>query len=979
MKLPRELAILGLGVLVTLLAGLVWLSGIGSQLEQWCLDWAFRQAPPKTIRDDLVHVDIDDFSLEELGRWPWPRERIAGLIDTLKAAGAECIALDVQFPDPQDIRYLSQAQSVYGAFGEVLTEAPAQPVIDDAALSRSIKAAGNVTLAMYIDFSNPALPPLERDIEAYLRQHLKTSYDQCLAQLGEPDPNAPLSDEEKTKFEAAYFRALRRVFVGEIEAYLQQDPNASYSACAMLIAGFDPASMYSEERHDTFHDAYLSVRGRMSLKRHSRGSLAAPQGQVVPPLLTLAQHAGDAGFATETPDSDGMLRRAQLLGNDGEKTYTQFALSLALQTLQKQYGQPMALRFSGTELQILAGDELVRHIDMEQGGMLINWSLGAGTPDGKKHQRIPARAVANVALEQQRLRDLAKTQYALKTKWISLGQQITDADTEALYWAFVEATGQLDELYKQRIRLDQQDYRNRLYDPAQPTLDAEMRGIAGQERECEKQLFQLTDRLFSTLSGNRDSFLAKPTERPENGDSGEIEDYRQRAEQADDIQAVLAQIPQDRAELEANVIKLQEELASIVAGKICLIGSTATAAADFVPTPLEERTPGINAHASIYDTIVSGELIRPASLRHNLTAILVAGLIVTALALRFNAAVGGFIVTGLAIIYSLLNAHVILPQANLHLAMASPVGTMLCVFVVLTVYKEITEGRQKAFIKQAFKHYLSSHVIEQILHDPQALKLGGEKRELTIMFTDLAGFSSFSERLGPVELTALLNDYLTEMTDIIMEEGGTLDKYEGDAIIAFWNAPLTQPDHAVCACRAVLRCQRRLEELRKAYAEQTGAELRMRVGLNTGEVVVGNMGSTQRFNYTILGDAANLAARLEGANKAFGTETMISENTWRLAASEFQGRKLADLRVVGRKNPMTVYEMTGLSSESAPPEWATFAAGLDQFRAGDFVSAAETFSMLPDDPAARCYVQQCEALVAQPPEDWEGIWELTSK
>jgi len=384
-------------------------------------------------------------------------------------------------------------------------------------------------------------------------------------------------------------------------------------------------------------------------------------------------------------------------------------------------------------------------------------------------------------------------------------------------------------------------------------------------------------------------------------------------------------------------------------------------------------------HASIYDTIVSGELIRPAGFAPNLTAILFAGLIVSLLALRFNTAVGGAIVVGLAVIYSLLNAHVILPRWNLHLAMAFPVGTILCVFVVLTVYKEITEGRQKAFIKQAFKHYLSSHVIEQILHDPQALQLGGEKRELTIMFTDLAGFSSFSERLGPVELTALLNDYLTEMTDIIMEEGGTLDKYEGDAIIAFWNAPLTQTDHAVCACRAVLRCQRRLAELRQTYADRTGAELRMRVGLNTGEVVVGNMGSTQRFNYTILGDAANLAARLEGANKAFGTETMISENTWRLAASEFQGRKLADLRVVGRKTPMAVYEMTGLSSESAPPEWATFSAGLDQFRAGDFAGAVETFSTLPDDPAARHYAQQCEALVAQPPEDWDGIWELTSK
>ena len=411
---------------------------------------------------------------------------------------------------------------------------------------------------------------------------------------------------------------------------------------------------------------------------------------------------------------------------------------------------------------------------------------------------------------------------------------------------------------------------------------------------------------------------------------------------------------------------------------IVFVGCSAPTLLDLRPIPINAKCPGVVLHATFVDNLMNDSFIaetpRFTVVLSVLVMALAAGLCLTYGGRWWQAgplAVVGFglpMAVGFAAYSMGWWWPVVVQTVASTLAMIGALAANYCV-----------EGRQKTFIKQAFKHYLSSHVIEQILHDPQALQLGGEKRELTIMFTDLAGFSSFSERLGPVELTALLNDYLTEMTDIIMEEGGTLDKYEGDAIIAFWNAPLTQPDHAVRACRAVLRCQRRLEALRQTYVERTGAELRMRVGLNTGEVVVGNMGSTQRFNYTILGDAANLAARLEGANKAFGTETMISEDTWRLVESEFRGRKLADLRVVGRKNATTVYEMTGQASDAEPSEWATFSTGLDRFRAGDFARAVETFSTLPDDPAARHYVQRCEALIAQPPKDWNGVWELTSK
>jgi adenylate cyclase len=408
------------------------------------------------------------------------------------------------------------------------------------------------------------------------------------------------------------------------------------------------------------------------------------------------------------------------------------------------------------------------------------------------------------------------------------------------------------------------------------------------------------------------------------------------------------------------------------------LGCSAPALLDLRPTPVNPKCPGVALHAAFVDNLMTDSFIAESA-----WSVVILGVIVTAVAAALSFTYGGkwwqagplaVLWLGVPMLFGMV-AYAwgqwwpVIPQAT-----ASVLG-----LVGALAANYWTEGRQKAFIKQAFRHYLSGEVIDKIIRDPKHLQLGGEKRELTIMFTDLAGFSTFSERLGPVELTALLNDYLSEMTDIILEEGGTLDKYEGDAIIAFWNAPLAQSDHAVRACRAALRCQRRLAELRQSYQERTGAALRMRVGLNTGEVVVGNMGSRKRFNYTILGDAANLASRLEGANKAFGTETMVSESTWQSASSAFRGRKLADLRVVGRKTAVTVYELTGFTADPAPAGWDTFAIGLDRFGAGDFVGALEIFQQLPDDPPSQQYARRCAQLRDNPPASWDGVWGLTEK
>jgi len=408
------------------------------------------------------------------------------------------------------------------------------------------------------------------------------------------------------------------------------------------------------------------------------------------------------------------------------------------------------------------------------------------------------------------------------------------------------------------------------------------------------------------------------------------------------------------------------------------VGCSAPSLLDLRPVPVNPKCPGVVLHATFVDNLITDSFIAQAS-----PSMVVLGVMATAFAAAISLTFAGTWRQTIPLALVWLGAPIAVGFAAYSSGQWWPIvaqetGAALGLVGALGM-NYWAEGRQKAFIKQAFRHYLSGEVIEKILRDPKHLQLGGEKRELSIMFTDLAGFSTFSERLGPVELTALLNDYLSEMTDIILAEGGTLDKYEGDAIMAFWNAPLEQPDHAVQACRAALRCQRRLAELRDEYEKRTGAALHMRVGVNTGPVVVGNMGSRKRFNYTILGDAANLASRLEGANKAFGTETMIAQSTWQLASSEFRGRTLADLRVVGRKTPVTVYELTGDSTDPAPAEWETFDTGLTHFREGRFAEAKVSFEQLPDDPAAQRYVQRCAQLSDEPPTSWDGVWELTTK
>lgn len=414
--------------------------------------------------------------------------------------------------------------------------------------------------------------------------------------------------------------------------------------------------------------------------------------------------------------------------------------------------------------------------------------------------------------------------------------------------------------------------------------------------------------------------------------------------------------------------------------KYVFFGFTAPGLYDLKSSPLSAAYPGVEVHATFLDNLLAGDFMRDAARGHvALVCLLLA--VLAALAVRLGHAAW----QNVLVMVALLPAPVLLGfyayTRGVWLPMVVQWSALAPALVGTLALNYATEGRQKRFIKGAFKQYLSPVLIDELVQHPERLTLGGETRDLSIFFSDVKGFTSISERLSPEQLTALLNQYLTEMTEIIYRHGGTVDKYEGDAIIAFWNAPLGQPNHALCAVKAALDCQDRLAALRPLFKERIGADMYQRIGINSGPVVVGNMGSRQRFNYTFLGDAGNLASRLEGLNKQFGTSILISEYTHAQLGATVAAREISRVQVVGRKQAVRVFEpLTPGDADAHSAELAAFAQALTDYYTGAFEKALAGFLSLEshDGPAA-AYVRRCRELLANPPSQWEGVWTMTEK
>jgi adenylate cyclase len=414
-------------------------------------------------------------------------------------------------------------------------------------------------------------------------------------------------------------------------------------------------------------------------------------------------------------------------------------------------------------------------------------------------------------------------------------------------------------------------------------------------------------------------------------------------------------------------------------GKAVLVGVTLVGAFDQVVTPFREVEPGVYAHAAMLSAILSGRYLqRGAWLLWMEVAFLFGGALLLAFVLP-RVGAGWRVGVPLALVLFWWALGQVLLRLGVQLALILPVVGLLAVASAVTLLGWLSTDREKLRLRRTFRYYLSEPVMTEMLEHPEHLRLGGEKRELTVLFSDIRGFTGIAERTAPEALVRFVNNYLTPMTNIVFEEGGTLDKYIGDAVMAFWGAPVAQEDHALRACRAAMRFLEELERLKPGWVAEGVGEVEIGVGINTGPMVVGNMGSDVRFDYTVMGDAVNLASRLEGANKLFGTRVLLSEETHRRVRDEVCARRLGAVRVRGKQQPTQVYELRhlGPASPGEAEAVAHFEAGVDAFTAREFEQAERHFQSVlrlwPHDGPTRRYVDEVAFLKLSPPgPEWDA-------
>ena len=688
----------------------------------------------------------------------------------------------------------------------------------------------------------------------------------------------------------------------------------------------------------------------------AEGVPAGDYVDVLAPIPYFLEAARGAGFTNVVIDQDGVRRRIDLARRVDGAWYLQLMMAPLLEAL----GNPRIvlekgrLQLQGAALPEGGTGDISIPLDA-QGRMMIDWPR---TNYFESYEHVSFYALS-------RLEELESALDETLSALAALDSWFLPDDEGALILAYATLAGAVDTLDSAAAALQ-----TALESTSEEAFDQWRLG----RQEARRTLREFLD--SGAVETLRNTAAREAKASPAHAGALTAE-----AETAGNLAKGLSSIL-------SEIEEIQNRMTEVFQGKICVIGRVDTGTTDIGVNPFHGEYINVGTHAAVADTILSRSFIRPIGTWASvLLALILTPLLILSMG-RFKPGVRIAVGLGGA-------AAVFWGSFALFVAtriFVGPLGATLAV-IVAAVAREaadfVSTEREKRFLRNAFGTYLAPEYVEELVSSRVNPQLGGSKKFMTALFTDVRGFSTISEQLDPEALVGLLNRYLSVMSDIILDERGTIDKYEGDAIIAFFGAPLTLPDHARRALRSAILMKRAESLLNEAVLAEglTPAPLATRIGINTGDMVVGNMGTGKKMNYTMMGNAVNLAARLEGVNKQFNSWILTTESTVKEAGPEFLVRRMARVRVVGIFEPVRLYEVLDFASEAPEALKKTtelFHTALEAFEAKDWTESGRLFRVVldhdPEDGPSKKYLERLAGFSKKPPiKNWDGVFNLTEK
>ncbi|HVP13372.1 MAG TPA: CHASE2 domain-containing protein [Phycisphaerae bacterium] len=1023
------------GLAVTILTASFALSEIGQRLELLAFDWRMRHCNTLQPTTPIVHLDIDDGSLDRVGRWPWRRDQLADLIRAVGEMGAKCIVVDFllsEYEQPliDDPRYgpFSDVEPPAEILGEISDE---NAIFGDLELADAIRTAGNVYLATQLDLLAPGLAgSLRERLQQWWKPAGSADARAAIAALGLED-----TPDERVRVQREILRLRVRHELLQDFTLTEEDIAAKLGCdageVAVVIAGVKSeaarelvAMLFTEGRAPTLETVLVSILGQqrdrntpdradvlaayrcqlglLAVQRFTPALDASLRGavqrvvSVIPPYFRLADAAHGIGAVNFSPDTDGAVRRVPIVVDWRGRVVPHLGFAVACDALGLD---PARMTLGDSRVLSISSVRGREPCDVpldQQGNMIIPWTATA--KEWRQGRDFPHLSAAKVWSLVEKRREIGNNETAINYKLadvIAVSKGRIKATTEGgEAGGETSAVLQADSAYRNNVNRQLRLQRSARL--ARLRRDQPEDKIAEWESEAAKLLEEI--RLEQKTAVSAVELTCQELDELPPAELAADAELRQTADRfrgaRDLITGDIAARREANRRLEEEAAGIRKELAARLENKYVFLGFAATATGDIVTTPIDPRTNGVMCHAQILNAFLQGQFITP--LHPGTTLLLCAALGAVA---GFITALRGPKLALLAVLvlmtaYTVLNSYVEFMRLHSWVTLAGVLVAMAVVWAAVTLFRQLTAEREKRFFAKQLSQYTSPAIASRIAESPQAAAAFKtvQTREVTCFFSDLKGFTTITEQEGAEVVQYVLNTYLERMSRAIWSKRGLINKFMGDGIMAFFNASVDPvANHQRVACEASLMALDELEKLkiekRDHPAGRIFEKLEMRVGLASGMCMNGDMGSELKADYTVIGDVVNLAARLEPANKVFGTRLMVSGSTQAAVADQYEFRYLAELRVKGKAQTVPVHEVVcrkGALADEHREYIRRFEAGVALYRQRKWDECIVHFTRLlarrPDDVGASRYIDACQEFKVFPPEEgWDGALELKEK